>query len=158
MKNYVLGLIGLALLGGNNLRAQHADHGCSPGCVCEHYTKDVEKKCYSCGCETICVANRWGFCKECTPMTRYYLIKKVTIVKEDHTKCVPAHSSAAVVASHPVTYGESLPAPTTETVMPYQPATQMPSGPTPAPAVAPAPAPAPMPMVPMPAPAPAPSK
>jgi hypothetical protein len=117
MKKYLFGLLGLALLAGNPLRAQTpkappvvmvAPEGgacCCPGattCVPEQYMKKTTTWVFSSGCEPLCLCYYRGLLKGCDcasgrceqPYTRRYLIKKAQVCEECATKCVPSQGAA----------------------------------------------------------------
>jgi hypothetical protein len=115
MKEFVLGLIGLAMLGGVAALGQ-TPPAASPGtacgtgcghtktvCVPECYIRTKTKVVYSSGSEPMCLAYFRGLfplcrCTMCgcddagrcgPPYARRYLIKKVRTCDEYATKCVP---------------------------------------------------------------------
>jgi len=120
LRTYILGLLGLALVGGNPVLGQSpapvpvgAPLGCGSGCggcapartVCvpEHYCKETKKWVYSSRCEPFCLCyfpTLWGGCGcgdsgSCEPpYTRRYLVKKPRICKADAVKCVPSEGPA----------------------------------------------------------------
>jgi hypothetical protein len=110
MKKYLMGLMVLALLGGNPLRAQtpapvvimeSAGPYCGPThttCVPEHYVKKTDKVVYSSTCEDACLCYSHGLFKGCgcdsghceRPHMRKFLVKKIQTCEQDAVKCVPS--------------------------------------------------------------------
>jgi len=120
MNKWLMGLIGLVLMGGNPVLGQspaggtscHDGAACNCGeitCVPQHYIKKIPKTVYSSGSEPLCVPSCWGLfghhgcdsvhCEH--PYTRRYLLKKTYSCEEEAVKCVPSCHSGACGSAAP---------------------------------------------------------
>jgi hypothetical protein len=93
----------VVIVGQDCAGCQHTKTTCVPECA----TKPVKKVCYSSGCEPFCLCYFQGMFAKCgcdsghceKPRTKRYLIKKIRVVDEEFTKCVPVEEPCCTTAA-----------------------------------------------------------